>query len=229
MNFLKTITKLVDRKGHDLITTTRIQKTFIEIDDNTYLEYYKPNIDKEICQKFGVDFIKVLNNENFDETKSSRTYRSVSISTASAVLSYARIHMLKIKLHILNNNGNIYYTDTDSIVTDFKLSDEFIHSKEIGKLKLEFEVKEGYFITDKLYAIKTINDQIIQLGKGIKSKLLKFEDYIKMYNMEIIDYATKITSSRNYQEGSVIIRNKNDITLNTNVYTKRERIFKNGK
>jgi DNA polymerase family B len=229
MNFLKTITKLVDRKGHDLITTTRIQKTYIEIDDNTYLEYYKPNIDKEICQNFGVDYIKALNNENFDETKSSITYRSVSISTASAVLSYARIHMCKIKLHILNNNGNIYYTDTDSIVTDFKLSDEFIHSKEIGKLKLVYEVKEGYFITDKLYAIKTIYDKIIQLGKGIKSKLFKFEDYIKMYNMEIIDYATKITSSRNYQDGSVIIRKKNDITLNTNVYTKRERIFKNGK
>jgi hypothetical protein len=129
MNFLKTVTKLVDRKGHNLITTTRIQKTFIEIDDDTFLEYYKPNIDKEICQKFGVDYIKALNNENFDETKSSRTYRSVSISTASAVLSYARIHMSKIKLHILNNNGNIYYTDTDSIVTDIKLPEEFVDSK----------------------------------------------------------------------------------------------------
>jgi hypothetical protein len=47
--------------------------------------------------------------------------------------------------------------------------------------------------------------------------------------METIDYATKITSSRNYQEGSVIIRKKNDITLNTNIYNKRERIFENGK
>lgn len=129
MNFLKTVTKLVDRQGHNLITTTRVQKTFIEIDDNTYLDYYKPNIDKDICLKFGVDYIKALNNENYDESKSSRTYRSVSISTASAVLSYARIYMCKIKLHILNNNGNIYYTDTDSIITDIKLSDEFVDSK----------------------------------------------------------------------------------------------------
>jgi len=30
--------------------------------------------------------------------------------------------------------------------------------------------------------------------------------------MEIINYATKITYSINYQEGSVIIRNKKDIT-----------------
>jgi hypothetical protein len=50
-----------------------------------------------------------------------------------------------------------------------------------------------------------------------------------MYNMETIDYATKITSSRNYQEGSVVIRKNNDITLNTNIYNKRERIFENGK
>jgi hypothetical protein len=190
MNFLKTITKLVDRKGHNLITTTRVQKTFIEIDDNTFLEYYKPNIDKEICQNFGVDYIKALNNENFDESKSSRTYRSVSISTASAVLSYARIHMSKLKLHIINNNGNIYYTDTDSIITDIKLPEDFVDSKQIGKLKLVHEIKEGNFISDKLYAIKTINDEIIKLAKGIKSKFLKFEDYIKMYNMEIIDYAT---------------------------------------
>jgi hypothetical protein len=174
MNFLKTVTKLVDKKGHDLITTTRILKTFIEIDDNTYLDYYKPNIDKDICLSFGVDYIKALNDESFDESKSSRTYRSVSISTASAVLSYARIHMCKIKLHILNNNGNIFYTDTDSIVTDIKLSEEFVDSKEIGKLKLVHKIKEGYFISDKLYAYKNTEDKIIKLSKGVKSKLLKF-------------------------------------------------------
>lgn len=101
MNFLKTITKLVDREGHNLISTTRVQKTYIEIDENTFLEYYKPNIDKEICEKFGVDFTKALSTENFDEVKSNRTYRSVSISTtASAVLAYARIHMSQIKLYI---------------------------------------------------------------------------------------------------------------------------------
>jgi hypothetical protein len=229
INFLKTVTKLVDKKGHDLITTTRILKTFIEIDDNTYLDYYKPNIDKDICLSFGVDYIKALNDESFDESKSSRTYRSVSISTASAVLSYARIHMCKIKLHILNNNGNIYYTDTDSIVTDIKLPEEFVDSKEIGKLKLVHKIKEGYFISDKLYAYKSTENKIIKLSKGVKSKLLKFEDYIKMYNMEVINKATKITSSRNYQEGSVLIKKNDNITLNTNVYNKRERIFENGK
>jgi hypothetical protein len=229
MNFLKTVTKLVDKKGHDLITTTRILKTFIEIDDNIYLDYYKPNIDKDICLSFGVDYIKALNDESFDESKSSRTYRSVSISTASAVLSYARIHMCKIKLHILNNNGNIYYTDTDSIVTDIKLPEEFVDSKEIGKLKLVHKIKEGYFISDKLYAYKSTENKIIKLSKGVKSKLLKFEDYIKMYNMEVINKATKITSSRNYQEVSVLIKKNDNITLNTNVYNKRERIFENGK
>jgi hypothetical protein len=50
-----------------------------------------------------------------------------------------------------------------------------------------------------------------------------------MYNMEVINKATKITSSINYQEGSVIIRNKKDITLNTDVYNKCQRIFKDGK
>jgi hypothetical protein len=58
-----------------------------------------------------------------------RQTHNVSVIIASAITAYARIHMCKIKLHILNNNGNIYYTDTDSIVTDIKLSEEFVDSK----------------------------------------------------------------------------------------------------
>ena len=48
--------------------------------------------------------------------------------------------MNKIKLDVLNKGGSIYYTDTDSIVTDIKL-DESVVGKDLGKFKLEHEVE----------------------------------------------------------------------------------------
>jgi hypothetical protein len=44
--------------------------------------------------------------------------------TASAILGYAWIHMAKTILYVLKKGGNVYYTDTDSIVTDIKLPDD---------------------------------------------------------------------------------------------------------
>lgn len=35
--------------------------------------------------------------------------------------AYARVHMHKLKLDILSNNGNIYYSDIDSLATDLSL------------------------------------------------------------------------------------------------------------
>ena len=54
-----------------------------------------------------------------------------------SLLCYGRIHIKKIKLLILNNKGIIYYSDTDSIVTNIKLAQEMVSSSDIGKLKLE--------------------------------------------------------------------------------------------
>lgn len=228
MDFLKMVTNLVDKETHNYIESTRVKGNSIEIDDNTYLDTYKPNIDKEVCDEFGVDFIKALNTEKYIEIKNTRTYRSVSISTAAAVLSYARIHMAKIKLYILNNGGTLYYTDTDSIVTDFILPDDFVDSVEIGKLKLEYVIEEGYFINDKTYAFKTKDGKLIKRAKSVKSSSLKYEDYINMYNMEIKENVLRTISKRNYKEGSVVISDK-DVTLNPIIYNKRIRVFENGK
>lgn len=37
------------------------------------------------------------------------------------ITSYSRIYMAKIKLLILSSGGTVYYTDTDSFVTDIDL------------------------------------------------------------------------------------------------------------
>lgn len=61
MDFLKPVTKLLNKEKHDLISTTRILRNSIEIDDDLYMDSYKPSINKEICESFGLDFIKVWN------------------------------------------------------------------------------------------------------------------------------------------------------------------------
>lgn len=81
--------------------------------------------------------------------KNPMSVRSVPIS--AAVYAYGRIHITPIKLDIFNRRGSIYYSDTDSIVTDMKLPDNMISNNEIGKLKLEHEVETAIFITGKTY------------------------------------------------------------------------------
>ena len=64
-----------------------------------------------------LDFFKVLEKEtNKNIEKHLDIFKDVSIATEAMVTSYARIHINKIKLDILDKGGNIYYSDTDSIV-----------------------------------------------------------------------------------------------------------------
>lgn len=42
---------------------------------------------------------------------------------------------VKLRKKILELGGNLYYSDTDSIVTDIELPKEMVDKKEIGKMK----------------------------------------------------------------------------------------------
>lgn len=51
--------------------------------------------------------------------------------------------MLKIKQDILSKGGKIYYTDTDSIITDIELPKT---GNDLGQFKLEHKIIRSYFI-----------------------------------------------------------------------------------
>lgn len=206
MDYSKSITKLVDGDQYNDLTTTRVVKNSKKIDKNLYLVTYIPGINKEICASFGVDFVKALNMEKYDDTTDVKAYKTVSITTATAVLSYARIYLAKTMLFVLNKGGKIYYTDTDSLVTNIKLADEVVDPKVLGKFKLEFMIKKGFFTSDKSYYIETMEGKVIKKAKTVLSKYLEYADYEKMYNLEIIDNAVKISSERDIFRGSVIIK-----------------------
>lgn len=62
---------------------------------------------------------------------------STSIVISAAITAYARIHISRLKLEILKQGAELYYSDTDSIVTNKKLPDNLVSSKSLGLLKLE--------------------------------------------------------------------------------------------
>lgn len=100
------------------------------------------------------------------------------IQLASAISAYSRMKLVNdITNHIKNKNAIVYYYDTDSIITNIKLNDEWIDEKEIGKYKLEYEFNKGIFIAPKIYFIKK-NVNIIKF-KGLK----KYETQKYTYEM----------------------------------------------
>jgi hypothetical protein len=100
---------------------------------------------------FGYDYDKVLIGLGVTK-ETNNEFKDISLVIAAAITAYARIHMAEIKLDLLGNKGNLYYTDTDSIVTDIALDSKLIGNK-LGQFKLEYEIDKAYFISSKTYCL----------------------------------------------------------------------------
>lgn len=72
-------------------------------------------------------------------------------------------------------------SDTDSVVL-FKALDSRLVGKELGQMKLEYDIKEGIFIRKKCYAIKTRSDDIIIKSSGTNPRNLFYENFIDLLN-----------------------------------------------
>lgn len=91
------------------------------------------------------------------------------------------------KLYVLNDlKGKISYTDTDSLVTNVKLPDILVN-KSLGKFKLEHIIDKAYFITNKTYALLTVEGKTIIVTKGVshvsQTKGFKFNSVIIIKNL----------------------------------------------
>ena len=116
--------------------TDLIQNKFIElsnpiqIEDNLFLVSF---LDLKKYENLDIDYFHEYN---------------ISVSIASAISSYARIHMSQFKN---NKKYKLFYSDTDSIYINKKLSKLFVSSTELGKLKLENIFTESTFLAPKVY------------------------------------------------------------------------------
>jgi DNA polymerase elongation subunit (family B) len=186
MDFTKPITNIVNDKTFHEIALTRKITSWKRITDDDILISYSPEIDEIICNKFNVDVNKAILQNTIPVQNKESSFKGVSIPIAAAITAYGRIHINKLKLYILNSGGKIFYSDTDSIVTDIQLPNDMIDSKDIGKVKLEHKIKRGYFISSKTYCLITeeiINNKnkVVIKCKGVGKNKLTEKDFIDMY------------------------------------------------
>ena len=233
MDFNKYNTDIVDMETYNKIIITREVTSIKVITDNYMLITYSPYLDKSICEEFNIDYNQALKDPKiaFVKNKSS-SYDNVSIAISAAITAYGRIHINKIKNIILQKGGNIYYSDTDSIVTNVKLTSKLVDRNSIGKLKLECKIKKGYFISGKTYCLILDKKYVTKENKGVIIKNKGFDDdglnEIDFKNMyKGIDVkALKTTSNIDYSKGSVVI-NKKPATLSADNYVTRNKIYVN--
>jgi hypothetical protein len=117
-------------------------------------EYYSFHFDPEMFEmlrlKFGPDkvewlplhpdseagYFRCLESEDNPRTKGPFTEHTI-YAWGSYVTSLARVENAQWQDKIRALGIECFYTDTDSFFTDSKLPQEWVHSKELGKLKLE--------------------------------------------------------------------------------------------
>lgn len=164
----KYIIKIMSEEEFLNVLQIRKYRSVKYLDDGNVVVSYNKEISKYICENNNLDYKTILFELicNSDKAAKREKYNNVSIATASAITAYSRIYINKIKLDILSKGGQIYYSDTDSIVTDIKLNDSLV-GPEIGKFKLEHEVKEGYFISNKTYSFINKKGKTIFKNKGV--------------------------------------------------------------
>jgi hypothetical protein len=211
INIIKPKTEIITSERLDFILSTREVKSHHELPGNKYQVTYLPIVNQDICNEHRLDYLSVLTKDkNHDIDRNIDVFNDVSIVISAMITSYARVHMSKIKLLILKHGGKIFYSDTDSIVTDLDLSiiDNNLVGKGLGQFKLEYLIKEGYFMSNKTYCLLLNNGETIIKAKGVSKDSLTVEDFKTMYYNTTNVKGTKNQSTRNYKEGSVLIESK---------------------
>lgn len=126
----------------------------------------------------------------------------IQVAVASTVTARARLELLK-ALKYCDERGNVYYCDTDSIVTDVELPENWCDSIEIGKWDLESEPIKALFLRPKVYSEIVEKKGEIKTNikfKGISretQKDLDFETYESLLHEMVLDDKEEIIIEKN--------------------------------
>jgi len=187
----KPTTDIVNFKTLDTISVMKKVMSSESISEGKVLLTYINKLDPEVIYSHNLDYIKIMDKYKDVEVQS---FDATSVVISAAVTAYARIYISKIKLKIMANGGKIFYSDTDSIVTDLKLHESLVNDKDLGKLKLEHEIEKAIFISGKTYCLVNKKGEFINKAKGIKSSCLTYKDYLDLLNNKDVSTAVKTQS-----------------------------------
>jgi DNA polymerase elongation subunit (family B) len=98
---------------------------------------------------------------------------------AAFVTCYARLTLYDYIEKAQSMGGTAYYCDTDSLVTDVKMT----CGNELGQIKDEIPegIDEAIFLSPKMYAIKTKTGEVIKC-KGFPKKIFNFLTFKEAYD-----------------------------------------------
>lgn len=136
-------------------------KNFFEIHNEDIIDF------EELGDKVIVKHISEIKGQQTELYGTLETH-NVSISIASAITAYARIHMSQFKN---NPNFNLFYSDTYSIYIDKPLPDSMISNTILGRMKLECTLTDAIFLSPKMYYLETIDGKLIYKVKGLKHEV----------------------------------------------------------
>ena len=221
----KSVTKVLSYESYRILTTRKAIISEKELGNNKFLVTYLPMLDLDIISDLGLDIVKIANKQN-DEEKQDLDVVSVAIS--AAITAYGRIQISKLKMQVMRMGGNVYYSDTDSLVTDILLPESLVSSTELGLLKLEHVVIKAIFNNNKTYwlLVRDKNGQLMVINKalGYSSASINFNDHLNLL-LGIDVSAKKVLSKIEWEKGYVTIDDNKDVKVNANSYKSRSKVY----
>lgn len=202
-----------------LIMNSSYGKFILRLDKSNIV--FKPKLGDRIFKELKVGRKNII---LYERPIKLKTFSHSAIG--AFILAYARIHMHKMMLPIAEN---VFYTDTDSIWTDLKISS----SDELGALKLEKPNKEQdhwdnvCFLLPKTYIAQIPNYRKIAMKGFDKRKIKHFNylDFLKALQGEIklrVDHDETIAKFKTALKKGKIVHLKPAFTKEVRkVYDKR--------
>ena len=137
----------------------------------------------------------------------------IQVQIASYVTSRARLVLLK-ALRSANERGEVYYCDTDSIVTDKPLPKEMVDDNKLGYWKHESSPIQAIFLKPKVYA-EVFEKKTEVKFKGVSKETQK--------DLHFVDYKYYLSQLIKLEKDSIIVE-KNKTQLRSLMYMQKERL-----
>lgn len=141
-----------------------------------------------------------------------------SLPSAIAVTAYARIEMIQYKLLLSKLGIKLYYTDTDSIITDRVLPQEFI-GDDLGLMKDELKggiIKKAYFLGIKKYGYLDDNNFTHSIFSGIERNSLTWNEIEQIANGVSLIKHSPTRFYKNLNNLNIIIKESLETTITFN-------------
>jgi hypothetical protein len=177
--------EIVDKKDAEILLKKKNVSLYSEM-NNKCLIKYNNNISYNLIKL--VSHINEKENTNTKNDYLANIFKQrgipSSVAISAAITAYGHIELMKFK----NDKSNkLLYSDTDSVIMEKKIEDNNLLSEtELGKLKLEHVITDGYFIAPKFYGFKNEKGEIVIKSKGVRKGILYYEDLARLSKGECI-------------------------------------------